>query len=185
MLGSSKKNNKKRKKLGAPLPLRVSPEVHHISATLPQDVSESILQVEPTVSTDSDSLIPQPQENIVTESVSEVDEVLAIASALDPEVQQRLLEEHEFSSVLNQLSSDALNEILLADKNGEYEPTTEETEALERALEAVNNDVRSLETMSRGLPLLQLPLDTMALLDETTPFPAFHNGFPNPQTHQS
>lgn len=70
------------------------------------------------------------------------------------------------------------------DKNGEYEPTREETEELERALEAVDNDVRSLERMSRTYPLmnplLNLPLDPMALLDDPAiaggPFTPFQNG---------
>lgn len=70
-----------------------------------------------------------------------------------------------------------------SDKNGEYEPTREETEELERALEAVDNDVRSLERMSRSLPslplpLLNLPLDTMLLDDPVVsePFTPFQNG---------
>lgn len=52
-------------------------------------------------------------EEVVPGEEVPVEEVLAIASALDPDVQQRLLEEHEFTTVFNQLSSDTLNEILL------------------------------------------------------------------------
>lgn len=49
------------------------------------------------------------------------------------------------------------------DKNGEYEPTREETEELERALEAVDKDVKSLEKLSQTQGLL---VDT--LMDEHT-----------------
>ncbi|CAH1400746.1 unnamed protein product [Nezara viridula] len=127
ILGSSKRNNKKRKKLGiSPSAPRQSNDVTSTSSPIPASVPETILESE------TSTIVPQPH-----------------------------------------------------DKNGEYEPTREETEELERALEAVNNDVRSLETLSRSLPLLQLPLDTMALLDDPTPFTSFHNGFPPPQTHQS
>ncbi|XP_073997645.1 uncharacterized protein isoform X2 [Rhodnius prolixus] len=104
----------------------------------------------------------------IVEEVSE--EVLAI-EALDPvelaNQTTRLLEEHDLNNVLNQISTDLAFNDLFTDKNGEYEPTREETEELERALEAVDNDVRSLERMTRALPLtlplLQLPLE--GLLD--------------------
>lgn len=36
------------------------------------------------------------------------------------------------------------------DKNGQYVPSREETEELERALEAVDMDVRSLERLSQS-----------------------------------
>lgn len=181
MLGSSKRNNKKRKKLGVPAS-RPAQEVR-VSSPVPTPViPEPILQPE------SVPIVPQPQEGVVEEVP--VEEVLAIASMDPAELASqatRLLEEHDLTNVLNQLSADAyaFNDLFI-DKNGEYEPTREETEELERALEAVNQDVRSLETLTRSLPLLHsLPLDTMALLDDSTTFPGFHNGFPPPQTHQS
>lgn len=181
ILGSSKRNNKKRKKLGISPPApRQSSDVTSTSSPVPTSVPATIMESE------TNTIVPQPSDTGVVEEVA-VEEVLAIAS-LDPaelaSQATRLLEEHDLTNVLNQLSTDAFNDIFI-DKNGEYEPTREETEELERALEAVNNDVRSLETLSRSLPLLQLPLDTMALLDDPTPFPSFHNGFPPPQTHQS
>jgi hypothetical protein len=52
---------------------------------------------------------------------------------------------------------------LTEDKNGQYEPTREETEELERALEAVDKDVKSLEKLSQTQGLL---VDT--LMDEHT-----------------
>ena len=44
------------------------------------------------------------------------------------------------------------------DKNGQYEPTREETEELERALEAVDKDVKSLEKLSQTQGLLVDPI---------------------------
>ncbi|BET01817.1 INO80 complex subunit D [Nesidiocoris tenuis] len=125
--------------------------------------------------------------HVSTEDIVEEvpEEVLAIAN-LDPtelaNQAARLLEDQDLH-ILNQISTDAFND-LFTDKNGEYEPTREETEELERALEAVDNDVRSLERMSRTYPLmnplLNLPLDPMALLDDPAiaggPFTPFQNG---------
>lgn len=62
------------------------------------------------------------------------------------------------------------------DKNGEYEPTIEQTEGLERALEEVDKEVRSLERMTQALPL-NLPLDPMNLLDEVGGYVTYPNGF--------
>lgn len=59
----------------------------------------------------------------------------------------RLLEEHDFTEVLNKIPDDAFND-LFTGKNGEFLPTKEETEELERALAAVDKDVKSLEKMS-------------------------------------
>ncbi|XP_071450947.1 uncharacterized protein [Hetaerina americana] len=61
----------------------------------------------------------------------------------------RLLEEHDLTNVLNQIPPEAFNDLFIEGKNGEYEPTREETEELERALEAVDKDVKSLEKLSR------------------------------------
>lgn len=65
----------------------------------------------------------------------------------------------------------------LEDKNGEYEPTREQTEGLERALEEVDKEVRSLERMTQALPL-NLPLDPMnVLLDDVGGYVTYPNGF--------
>ncbi|KAG8296303.1 INO80 complex subunit D [Homalodisca vitripennis] len=108
------------------------------------------------------------------------DEVLAIAS-MDPTelVTQasRLLEEHDITSMLNQIPADAFTDIFLEDKNGEYEPTREQTEGLERALEEVDKEVRSLERMTRSLPLPCLPIDPINLLDDVGGYVTYPNGF--------
>lgn len=107
----------------------------------------------------------QPQQQVAVE-VEE--EVLAMAEELPLDTADlanqasRLLEEHDLTNVLNQIPADAFND-LFTDKNGEYEPTREETEELERALEAVDKDVKSLEKLSQTQGLL---VDT--LMDEHT-----------------
>ncbi|PSN38483.1 hypothetical protein C0J52_15872 [Blattella germanica] len=92
------------------------------------------------------------------------EEVLAMAEELPLDTAElanqasRLLEEHDLTNVLNQIPADAFNDLFTVDKNGEYEPTREETEELERALEAVDKDVKSLQKMSQTQGLLVDPL---------------------------
>lgn len=57
-----------------------------------------------------------------------------------------------------------------------YEPTREETEELERALEAVNQDVKSLEKMSQTQGILDTLLDEHALVESLAQMP---DVFPN------
>ncbi|XP_076331031.1 zf-C3Hc3H domain-containing lethal (3) L1231 isoform X2 [Tachypleus tridentatus] len=54
----------------------------------------------------------------------------------------KLLEEHDFTEVLNKIPDEAFTELFAESKNGEYVPSREETEELERALAAVSKDVR-------------------------------------------
>ncbi|RZF43100.1 hypothetical protein LSTR_LSTR001278 [Laodelphax striatellus] len=118
--------------------------------------------------------VPQVEIEVQLDGVEVPEEVLAIAS-MDPaelaSQASKLLEDHDFTNML--LPPDAFNDLFTEDKNGQYEPTKEETEELERALEAVDKDVRSLErtlTSRVGLPLPLAalpPLDTaITLLDE-------------------
>ncbi|XP_035224250.1 INO80 complex subunit D-like isoform X2 [Stegodyphus dumicola] len=53
----------------------------------------------------------------------------------------KLLEEHDFTEVLNKIPDDAFNDLFVDTRNGDYIPTREETEELERALAAVSKDV--------------------------------------------
>lgn len=60
--------------------------------------------------------------------------------------------EHDFGNVLNNLPPDAFNDLFIEGRNGDYEPSREEEEELQRALEEVDKDVRNLERMqSNGL----------------------------------
>lgn len=66
----------------------------------------------------------------------------------------------------------------LVNRNGEYEPTREETEELERALAAVDNDVKSLEKLSQSQGLLDNFLDEHTLVESLVQIPdMFHNGY--------
>lgn len=53
----------------------------------------------------------------------------------------KLLEEHDFTEVLNKIPDDAFSDLFSEARNGEYIPSKEETEELERALAAVSKDV--------------------------------------------
>lgn len=61
--------------------------------------------------------------------------------------------------------------LVLVDKNGQYVPSREETEELERALEAVDMDVRSLERLSQT-HLAHMSLDPASLLADL-PIPPY------------
>lgn len=79
--------------------------------------------------------------------------------------------------------------VLTEDKNGAYEPTREETEELERALEAVDNDVKSLQKLSQTQGLLETLMEDHALVTSLSHLPEVqgivapvyssyhHNGF--------
>lgn len=72
--------------------------------------------------------------------------------------------------------------MILAEQNEEYIPTREETEELERALEAVNQDVKSLEklTASQGSALLlDALLDERALAETLASLPDVFSPSPN------
>lgn len=63
-------------------------------------------------------------------------------------------------------------------RNGEYEPSREEAEELEKALAAVDNDVKSLEKLSQSQGLLDTLLDEHALAETLVQIPEMfhHNG---------
>ncbi|KAK1132947.1 hypothetical protein K0M31_014314 [Melipona bicolor] len=73
--------------------------------------------------------------------------------------------EHDFGNVLNNLPADAFNDLFIEGRNGEYEPSREEEEELERALEAVDKDVRNLERMGQTHGLLEPALLAQLMSD--------------------
>ncbi|XP_063988250.1 INO80 complex subunit D [Diachasmimorpha longicaudata] len=81
-----------------------------------------------------------------------------VFAALDPT-------EHDFGNVLSNLPADAFNDLFIESRNGEYEPSREEEEELERALEAVDKDVRNLERMGQTHGLLEPALLAQLMSD--------------------
>lgn len=77
----------------------------------------------------------------------------------------RLLEEHDLTNVLNQIPEETFNEFLSVEQNSPFEPTQEEKEDLERALEAVDEQVKSLQQIT-GSDFLDDFLDD-PILDDT------------------
>ncbi|KAK5648335.1 hypothetical protein RI129_003227 [Pyrocoelia pectoralis] len=90
-----------------------------------------------------------------------------------------LLEESEINNVLSTIQADEFNDFFAVDRNGEYdEPTREETEELERALAAVDNDVKSLEKLTQSRGLLDSFLEEDTLVESLVQIPdVFHNGY--------
>lgn len=89
-----------------------------------------------------------------------------------------LLEESDITNVLSTIQADEFSDFFTVNRNGDYEPTTEETEELERALAAVDNDVKSLEKLSQSQGLLDSLLDEHTLVESLVQIPdMFHNGY--------
>lgn len=60
----------------------------------------------------------------------------------------KLLEEHDLTNVLNQIPEDAFDDFFGVQQNSPFEPTQEEQEDLQRALEAVDEQVKNLQQLS-------------------------------------
>ncbi|XP_076323206.1 LOW QUALITY PROTEIN: INO80 complex subunit D-like [Tachypleus tridentatus] len=78
----------------------------------------------------------------------------------------KLLEEHDFTEVLNKIPDEAFTELFAESKNGEYVPTREETEELERALAAVSKDVRMAKESLAKLSVTGRELNVLATSDD-------------------
>lgn len=122
--------------------------------------------------------VPTPPPPVTPAPTTVPDDVLEHALVTQA---SRLLEETDFTTVLNQIPADEFND-LFSDRNGEYEPSMEETEELERALRAVDNDVKSLEKLSQSHGLLDQLLADDTLTAEL-PDVVFHSAYvtPTPQ----
>lgn len=118
---------------------------------LPQNISCDVTSLYSSVANPDIYLHPVGN-NIITHEVEVGDEVLAGLDAVDlASHASRLLDDHDdITSVFSQIPVDAFNDLFTVDKNGQYVPSREETEELERALEAVDMDVRSLERLSQS-----------------------------------
>lgn len=165
------------------VPIKVEEHSHHIGMIINKLVmtKNNIWILGPDLS--------MPDEIVSDFELVTVDQVLVNQAS-------RLLEETDFTTVLNQIPADefndifagmllfffiklkVINNIFLVDRNGEYEPSREETEELERALEAVDEDVKSLEKLSQTQGLLDSLLDEHTLAESLNQIPdVFHNGY--------
>ncbi|KAF0771559.1 INO80 complex subunit D-like, partial [Aphis craccivora] len=154
------KRNKKKKQLPK-CPLEPPPytetiepnTIEPITCTndLPQNINCDVTSLYSSVANPDIYLHPVGS-NIITHEVEVGDEVLAGLDAADlASHASRLLDDHDdITSVFSQIPVDAFNDLFTVDKNGQYVPSREETEELERALEAVDMDVRSLERLSQS-----------------------------------
>ncbi|XP_050421337.1 INO80 complex subunit D-like [Adelges cooleyi] len=117
---------------------------------LPQNIGCDVSSLYTSVANPDMYLHPAVASNIIAnEEVG--DEVLAGLDAAELSHASRLLDDHDdITSVFSQIPVDAFNDLFTVDKNGQYVPSREETEELERALEAVDMDVRSLERLSQS-----------------------------------
>lgn len=131
--------------------------------------------------TDTRNETPDLEEDMVEHvlALQEPDglELVSVEQALVTQA-TNLLEESEINNVLSTIQADEFNDFFTVDRNGEYEPTREETEELERALAAVDNDVKSLEKLSQSHGLLDSFLDEHTLVESLVQIPdVFHNGY--------
>ncbi|XP_060534917.1 INO80 complex subunit D [Cylas formicarius] len=111
----------------------------------------------------------------------QIDHVLALnENGLEQALvtQGHLLEETDISNVLSTIQVDEFSDFFNVNRNGEYEPSREEAEELEKALAAVDNDVKSLEKLSQTQGLLDSLLDEHTLAETLVQIPdMFHNGY--------
>lgn len=141
------------------------------------NMSASLLETTTKSSNSDVDEITADSSNLEVEDIQIVDQVLDLNGSGLP-TQPHLLEENDISNVLNTIQVDEFTDFFTVNKNGEYEPSREETEELEKALAAVDNDVKSLEKLSQTQGLLDSLLDENTLGDTLVQIPdMFHNGY--------
>lgn len=163
------KRSKKKKKP----PSKQSEMINNSSAIIREitvPTSEAVTEVDPNNS-------PELEEDLQM-----VDQVLALnENGLEQALvnQAHLLEETDITNVLSTIQVDEFSDFFTVNRNGDYEPSREEAEELEKALAAVDNDVKSLEKLSQSHGLLDSFLDEHALTDSLVQIPEmmFHNGY--------
>ncbi|CAG9826428.1 unnamed protein product [Diabrotica balteata] len=160
------KRNKKRK--------RSSTKSEEMNISLSNSLLDTSIK---TSNSDIDDITEADSSNLEVEDIQIVDQVLGLnGSTL--QTQPHLLEENDINNVLNTIEVDEFDDFFTVNRNGEYEPSREETEELEKALAAVDNDVKSLEKLSQSQGLLDSLLDENALSETLVQIPEmFHNGY--------
>ncbi|KAF2892467.1 hypothetical protein ILUMI_13686 [Ignelater luminosus] len=164
MIRPQKRNKKKKRPVKPPEEVTSKPDNNSTVA------EAEICDVTPDLSGDMVEQVLALQEPDGLELVS-VEQALVTQAS-------NLLEESEINNVLSTIQADEFNDFFTVNRNGEYEPTREETEELERALAAVDNDVKSLEKLSQSQGLLDSFLDEHTLVESLVQIPdVFHNGY--------
>ncbi|KAJ8962596.1 hypothetical protein NQ318_000989 [Aromia moschata] len=167
MIRPQKRNKKKRK-----------PAIKSIETPLPSAILE--VPAKTSASEEVNEIIEESPE-LEVEDMHMVDQVLGLnENGLEQALatQAHLLEETDISTVLSTIQVDEFSDFFTVNRNGEYEPSREEAEELEKALAAVDNDVKSLEKLSQTQGLLDSLLDEHALAETLVQIPEmFHNGY--------
>lgn len=164
------KRSKKKKKPHKPLNVELPPASGIINALDMKEVG-----IHEIIETESPELV---------ENMEIVDQVLDLNEAgLEQELgvqASHILEETDISNVLNTIHGDEFNDFFAVNRNGEYEPSREEAEELEKALAEVDNDVKSLEKLSQTHGILENFLDDHVIAEQLVQLPdVFHNGYPS------
>nr|CAH7737230.1 unnamed protein product [Callosobruchus chinensis] len=176
MIRPQKRNKKKRKLVNYANKSNIVP----ISATLLHRPSRSSPEsVQNYESSEATEVIETDSPEL--EDIQIVDQVLGLnENGLEHplETQTQLLEETDINTVLSTIQVDEFTDFFSGARNGEYgEPSREEAEELEKALAAVDNDVKSLEKLSASHGLLDpMMLDEHVLAETLVHLPeVFHN----------
>ncbi|XP_018572151.1 INO80 complex subunit D isoform X2 [Anoplophora glabripennis] len=141
----------------------------------------AILEIPTRTSPESVGEIIEESPELEVEDMHMVDQVLGLnENGLEQALvtQAHLLEETDINTVLSTIQVDEFSDFFTVNRNGEYEPSREEAEELEKALAEVDNDVKSLEKLSQSQGLLDSLLDEHALAESLVQIPEmFHNGY--------
>ncbi|XP_030763401.1 INO80 complex subunit D [Sitophilus oryzae] len=171
MIRPQKRNKKKKKPLS-----KASEDT--VTAVVPSAIIREIAM--PSGEAVQSSASPPPTAELEVEDL-QIDQVLELNdNGLEQALvsQAHLLEESDISNVLSTIQVDEFSDFFSVNRNGEYEPSREEEEELEKALAAVDNDVKSLEKLSQSHGLLDSLLDEHVLTDSLVQIPEmFHNGY--------
>ncbi|KAF7265543.1 zf-C3Hc3H domain-containing lethal (3) L1231 isoform X2 [Rhynchophorus ferrugineus] len=173
-------------------PKKIRKKVKSSAMIRPQKRNKKKKKPLPKASEDTSAIIREittvPSREITENADSpEIEEDLQIDQDLELNVNgleqalvnpERLLEESDISNMLSTIQVDEFSDFFAVNRNGDYEPSREEAEELEKALAAVDNDVKSLEKLSQSHGLLDSLLDEQTLADSLVQIPEiFHNGY--------
>lgn len=106
------------------------------SSTKSEDlnISSSVIETSAKISnSDVDDLTEADSPTLEVEDIQMVDQVLGLNGG-SLQTQPHLLEENDINNVLNTIQVDEFTDFFTVNRNGEYEPTREETEELEKVI---------------------------------------------------